>query len=320
MKIVKEPQELVEELVNLEREAYSSLVIGDFKKAEENYQRQYDLLRAREDKLPADEKYHKGSPLYNWGIALLLHNRLLDGFNKIILAYVEDLLDFSKLEDALQAPAFKTLDSYALITKELLKKLELIAKQRRETNQVPKNPEEILAQAKNEGQADLSAIFTVANIKKTPLTIETLKPLIQDQLEKLGPKEKRVFVGGSYKNMAVLRYIGKVIEEKGFKPVIPVDLPKVSADDYDHLIHDVSIEYLKGCTYAIFDVSITNGHLMEIERARDDAHLKVLLTYQRTSANRIPTITQMVMTAGFRKAGYNNFTEMTIEIGKFLEN
>jgi len=320
MKIIQLPDELATKFMQMEQEAYSYLVAGDFSRAERVYKQQYDIFKSEEQRLSRDEKYHKGGPLHNWGISLLLQKRILEGFQKISLAYIEDLLNFPTVENALEAPAYKTLRSYPLISNEFLERLRELATRRREQNRVPREPEEIMREYRREGYADLPSTFTVERVRETPITIDQLKPLIEDQLEKRGPKEKRVFVGGSYKNIALLRYIAYQIENfDDFKAVLPIDLPKLSAETYDHLTHDVSIEYLKGCSYAIFEVSVSNGHLMEIERANDIADLKVALFFQRTRAEDEPMITRMIMTTNFQKTGYRNFTELTIEIGRFLE-
>jgi hypothetical protein len=77
------------------------------------------------------------------------------------------------------------------------------------------------------------------------------------------------------------------------------------------------MEYLRGCPFAIFEGSVTNSYLMEIERAHDDAILKALLFFQKTRSEDEPTITRMVMTTD-KKVGYSNFTKLIVEIGKFL--
>jgi len=170
-----------------------------------------------------------------------------------------------------------------------------------------------------EGYADLSASFTVERVRENPVTIDQLKPMIQDQLRKIGPKGKRVFIGGSYRNIALLRYIAQIVENfDNFKAIIPIDLPRLSSRSYNHLIHDVSMEYLKGCSYAIFEVSVPNGHLMEIERASTIKNLKALLVFQQCKPDDKPMITRMVLTTNFQKEGYENLTQLTTKIGRFL--
>ncbi len=315
--------ELLTTLGQMEKEAYSFLVAGDFSRAEQVYKRQYEILQTEEQKLPPNDKFHKGGPLHNWGISLLLQNRILEGFQRITLAYIEDLLDFATVDDAINAPAFKTLRSYSLISADFLSRLKELAITRREQNVIPRNPEDVMHDYRAAGHTDLPSSFTIEKLRTAPITIEQLRPLVEEQLKEIGPRENRVFVGGSYKNIAVLRYIAYQIVENidSLKAVLPIDLPKLSAEPYDHLAHDLSMEYMKGCSFAIFEVSVSNGHLMEIERAVDLKKrnvLKVVLVFQKTKPGDEPYVTRMIITTDFEKRGYRNFTELTTEIGDFL--
>ncbi|HVP93538.1 MAG TPA: hypothetical protein VMS94_07360, partial [Acidobacteriota bacterium] len=92
----------------------------------------------------------------------------------------------------------------------------------------------------------------------------------------------------------------------------------VNEDAYETLIHDISMEMLKECSYAIFEVTISNGHLMEIERAKDFEDLKVILVYQIRERGRKPTITRMLMAKEFEKKDYRNFSQLTVVIQSFL--
>jgi hypothetical protein len=322
--VVSLPHELLEKFKQIEKEAYSHLVAGDFSQAEQIYKQQYEILRSEEQKLSSGDKYHKGGPLHNWGISLLLQNRILEGFQKIALAYIEDLLDSPAVDDALNAPAFKTLQSYPLISREFLNQLKKLAAIRKEQSRVPRDPEEVMNEYRTTGHADLASTFTVEGLKTNPITIEQLRPQVEEQLKEIGPKEKRVFIGGCYKNIAVLRYIAYQIVENidDFKAVLPIDLPSLSAKPYDHLVHDLSMEYLKNCSWAIFEVSVSNGHLMEIERAYDikkKEGLKVILVFQKTKPEDEPYVTRMIMTTDFEKKGYRNFTELITKVGDFLK-
>lgn len=85
---------------------------GKFQEAEKLFENQYKLIRSYEEKLPEAQRYHKGSPLHNWGISILLQNdsrRIKEGYTKIFLAYIEDLLDFDDIEQVRAFPAYRTL-------------------------------------------------------------------------------------------------------------------------------------------------------------------------------------------------------------------
>jgi hypothetical protein len=321
MEKVPLPPELVEKSERMEREAYSHLVAGNFAQAENIYREQYLLFESEEQKLRANQKYHKGGPLHNWGISLLFQNRLLEGFNKITLAYIEDLLDFPTIEEAFNAPAYKTLKSYPLISGEFLVSIKEIAENRRRERSEPRNPQEILDSLHTAGVPDLSSKLTPEETTKTPMTIKQMREIIKGILEGGGTKKRRVFVGGNYKNIALLRYIKSLVEEiDDFKGILPIDLPTLSSDKFDHLIHDMSIECLKNCAYAIFEVSVSDGHLMEIEWANSRKALRnrILLVYQQTAPNAKPPITRMVLTTRLKKWSYKDFKELQQKIRQFL--
>jgi hypothetical protein len=75
---------------------------------------------------------------------------------------------------------------------------------------------------------------------------------------------------------------------------------------------------MQKCRYAIFEITVTNGHLMEIERAKDFKNLKVILVYQAMDPARPPSITRMLMTTSFEKFGYTNFIQLVSVLDSFL--
>ena len=99
-----------------------------------------------------------------------------------------------------------------------------------------------------------------------------------------------------------------------------LNFPQTIKPNYEKLIHDISIEILGKCSFAVFEVTFSNGHLMEIERAKDFTGLKTILVYQIKKRGERPTITSMLMTDKLIKKGYRNFTELTVEINKFLSS
>jgi hypothetical protein len=316
------PPELIPQIAIIETSAYSNLVTSNYQTAERLYERYYLLLRAKESDLPSGSKYHKGTPLHNWGIALINQNKLEQGFRKILLAYIEDILDFEKIDDAFNAPAYKVLTSYPLIDKNLLKSLYELAKKKRVENNIPRDPEELLKEVPN-ATHNLSANFTIRKTDQVQV-IENLNPDIKKAdtpdvekiLSQIGPKEKRVFIGGNHFNIVLLHHIRDIVEDiDDFKGVIVADV------DSALNTHDKSIEILKGCSFAIFEISVSNGHLMEIERATDfeqKGELKFLLLYQGFKTSCEPTCTKMLEKFKDHMARYTNFTELTAKLNNFL--
>ena len=61
---------------------------GKFAEAERIFARQYSDIRANEDQLPDNRRFHKGTTLHNWGIAILLQktpDRIGEDFKKVQL-------------------------------------------------------------------------------------------------------------------------------------------------------------------------------------------------------------------------------------------
>jgi hypothetical protein len=83
------------------------------------------------------------------------------------------------------------------------------------------------------------------------LTYEQVKPLVEKWLEENGPKEKRVFIGGNYRNIALLRCIKRIVEDFMFVPVMPIELTETSKPKYEQFIHDIRMEILGECSFAI---------------------------------------------------------------------
>ena len=122
--IWKLPLEIERKFKKMEQEAYSKLVIGDYQSAESIYKEQYEIFLSWEKKLPLTQKYHKGGPLHNRGIALLYQKKIIEGFQLITFAYIEDLFNIENIEEVYKAPAYRTLNSYPLISKDFLKNIK----------------------------------------------------------------------------------------------------------------------------------------------------------------------------------------------------
>lgn len=108
-----------------------------------------------------------------------------------------------------------------------------------------------------------------------------------------GALQNRVFVGGNYDIMPLLKKICETVFDNGYQPIFAYDF-EVPTDE----IHDHDIRLLHNCKYAIFEVSNPAGELMEIERVRD-WRIATLLIYQiRDKGNPTPppAVTSMLKT------------------------
>jgi hypothetical protein len=61
----------------------------NFSEAEPLFEEYYFIMRAYEEDLPRGQRLHKGTPLHNWGISILLQEnpmRIQEAVQKIFLA------------------------------------------------------------------------------------------------------------------------------------------------------------------------------------------------------------------------------------------
>ena len=129
-----------------------------------------------------------------------------------------------------------------------------------------------------------------------------------------GKYEDRVFIGGNYDWMPVLREIGKYTEENGFQPILAYDF-KIEKG-----IHNFDLRLLHQCKYAIFDETHPAGELMEIERSKD-YEVNVFIIYQvRDLENDKPPaqVSSMVTSLKYPMRGYSTFEELNKVISEWL--
>jgi len=120
------PKELAEFVDHSASEIAVSWGKGDFIEAEKNLKIQYEVIRGFEKKLPEGQRFHKGNPLHNWGVAILLQRnkkRISKGYLRILLAFVEDLLDFTNINQVKNSPAYRALITTPFVSSNLLKKI-----------------------------------------------------------------------------------------------------------------------------------------------------------------------------------------------------
>lgn len=127
-----------------------------------------------------------------------------------------------------------------------------------------------------------------------------------------GTYEERVFVGGNYNVAGNLRAIKRYVESAGFVPVFPLDDYKIPEEQ----IHDWDIRLLHNCKYAIFDVSVPAGELMEIERALTFRTRTLLLFQIKHPGQTAPEqVASMLRTSGHRLQGYKDPSDVS-DLGK----
>jgi hypothetical protein len=284
-----------------------------YSKAASQFEKQYRILcDAQKDE---GRSIHKGAPLHNWALSLLLEGYNEKGTQEAVAAYIEDLLT-TGLE--------RSRDSLA---SKLLSELGVDDDQKKEIDRIVRSVEKQVGDIRDT-EAIVSDVVGIRNGKVQVLNSEVKMPssivLANYGIALSGDRDKRVFVGGSYRNIALLIEICRII------------------DDIDSYVGILAERYLKGvpkkivrkvcnamldhCSYAFFEISFTNGHMMEIEHCHnileDNKQIDVMLAWQVVEHTRNidddPPISQMLLADEFLKVDYRNLTELGIELNKFL--
>lgn len=132
-----------------------------------------------------------------------------------------------------------------------------------------------------------------------------------------GTVENRVFVGGNYAFMPILRLIESVAQFYGFQPIVPLDfdIPKEKTRDY-------TLRLMFQCKYAIFEVTLPNGHLVEIARATGFQEMNILQVYMAMDKRKNPpkTMSIMVWQTSPPPQGYLTISELIELVMTFLKN
>jgi len=129
--------------------------------------------------------------------------------------------------------------------------------------------------------------------------------------------EKRVFIGGKYTLLPVLREIEMVVESLGFQPIIARDfgMPRERT-------RDDTIRLLYQCRYFIFDVTLGNGHFVETVRTsnlRDKRELYVFMA-QDERREPPPETVSLMLSQGASLKGYMTIAELRNLVADFLRS
>jgi predicted nucleotide-binding protein len=142
------PSELWSKIMGIKQDIDSYWHKEQYAKAETLLNKQYTLIRKVEEKtLPEGKRFHKGSYLHSWGMAILkqkIPSRVEEGCRKIFLAYIEDLLYYEKISDANRQTAYTSLIGNPLIKEEILELIISKVQNLKAKCQIPKDPEDIL--------------------------------------------------------------------------------------------------------------------------------------------------------------------------------
>lgn len=290
---------------------------GKYVGAFEAYEHLYTLLL---EKQPSGSRYHKGYPLHNMGFVLYRQREPVKAFHYFILAYIEDLLSEEKgYEDkADNTPAGRTLRQAYLVSDNYIATLKGIIRKKKEIGEVVQDPARVLHEF---ATIEQKAVFLGYPPDTSALEMKMAKEIPEaPPEEKLQPGmykqpwERRVFIGGSYKEIAVINEIRKQVTNRDYEAVIASDF-----DIPQEFTHHHSLMLLHECKRAIFDISQEAGQLMELERV-GDYEVETLAVYQATGGE--PRVTEMLKallhSMRIPVKSYKDFDELREHINTFL--
>jgi hypothetical protein len=273
----------------LEKDALDFINKKDFESAQRKYK---ELLSKLIEAQGSTIRYHKGGPYHQIGYIYFLQRKSSEAFKYFIFAYIEDCITGNTLP--MDWAAFKNLKIAYGISFHDLEKLFQSTRKYYVENTVPQIAE------------DYYSIYILQGNRIEPIHIT---------------KHTKVFIGGNYRNIALLRYIEGEVSKIGknkLSPILAVNFSNVSNEQ----IYQHSMYLLEDCGYAIFEVTFDSGHLMEIERALSKLIPKenMLLVHQTPSKHERKShyITKMLLGHDIKVEGYSSLEELTEYIEKFI--
>ncbi len=130
-----------------------------------------------------------------------------------------------------------------------------------------------------------------------------------------GRIENRVFIGGNYALMPILRKIEEVVLNSNLRPIIAFDfdIPRDKTREY-------TIRLLYQCRYAIFEQTLPDGQIVELARASGLSETRILQLYMAMDEKREhpKTMSIMVWQTNPMPEGYLTIEELEFQIKLFL--
>ncbi len=271
-------QELGQLLEAAERTAAEYLQSGRYTEAARIYSGQLAILKDLQRRMR--KRLHKGGPLHNLGIALLLEGQLREGSTSVLLALVEDVLSAEVPFVWREAPAYLVLQMLGF-SPDWLSNIENAAIRVREAGRVPKDP---------------NTLLRGIGIEPSTLEVRVSEPPERLPLPQAPAKVGTwVFVGGSFKTVAILRDFRDTIRRRGHFPILLDYKVPQWLDTYD-----VAIAALDQCEYAVFEVTIPEGQIAEIVHHHEswirsgNPNPRILLLIQELFGSNIPRTPAMI--------------------------
>ena len=321
------PMKLSGKLSKLDFLGLAHLYEGRYFEAQQVFEEQLRILFAAQT--TDDMRYHKGGPLHNLGLALLFQRSIGEGVRHVVAALAEDVASFGRTESQ-NYPAYRLLLELGISQLALQELTGLLHEHRSEVLDT-RNPLPLVTLSENTVAFLGSRLVVPKSLPAsvTPQSASSPPSSVIDKVKKCltkigGTPQSRVFVGGAYRNIAFLRYVAEIICKGGIlKPIIVADIRGGFKDEESYY---ASMELLRQCKSAVFEVSMPDGHMMELERCHDlknTSGMEVLMAWQVLRRRKNMNIDQsipsrMLITEHFDKCCYRNLDELRTAVDIFL--
>lgn len=301
------PEEIRGEVVFRKGLAAAYFQQEDWQAAARSMEETYNFLLDQQRRYKT--RFHKGWELHNGGIALLRLGRVIEGLDRMLMAYAEDALSAQvDLEDTIDAFLAGLTLKGAGTPEGYLAAMKKVARRRKERGNVPLDPNDLIVEARAEFKLDqqLRAQIGEEARRKEAAEKRTIESLTQ-------PPERCCFVGGNYyAGGPNLEPISQIVSDEGFEPIMPLDFEIAETD-----VHHRSLLLLHLCRKAIFEVTSPAGQLMELERCRD-YDVEPLLV-RNVLRDQDPHVSQMISSmAGVKVQPYTTPDELRPLIHDYL--
>ncbi len=255
---------------------------GDFTSSEKEYRTLLAEILAAQGETT---RYHKGGVYHQIGYCLYMQQKIEEALSYFKYAFIEDC--FSDIS-VTQLPAYYNLYNIYRISAKQLSDMRLRIKPVINSS-APLNAEDYLKAYLDSG----------GKLEALPVS-----------------KSSNVFVGGNYRNIAILRYIADRVRESNFSSIMAIDSSVTKDED----IYADAMALLYDCGSAIFEITFDSGHLMELEEAKRILPKEnILLLFQKKNDTEKHYISKMLYGVQEKPTGYMKIEEIPEFIRDFLE-
>lgn len=300
MSFIQLPPDLLEKYKESDAKGYGLWAVRQFLAAAKLFNDLYQLLK---EKQPKEGRYHKGGPLYNQGLSWIHAGEPAKGLQPILLAYIEDCLSDGPRDPRIESyAATKIQREYYGFSEEGFETLRRSIERQGDPDQV-KEPERVYeAYLRALGKPD----------EEVALELQKLNDRRRNYQKFDKDWEHRVFIGGAYRDPSKLEFLRGIVTDLNFEPIIASDFLTLPEWTRHH-----ALMLLHSCKYAIFDVAIEAGQLIEIDRCLD-YQVKALALCPANDPEEEARISDMIKSHPIEKSPYRTLEEMRHKVVRFL--